>query len=556
MKLFDLFKRKKKGDDDEADSFDDDRPRTQVIDDDTELSELSADSGDVILDSEIEDMTSPSAEGVGTEHSGDDEMIGGDELEIPDFGNEDELDFGDDGDDGDDDEEAEGRNPMLFVFAGVLVLFVGVIGGAGFWFLGSDDEPVADKSAELQSSDTSVSMALAPKNPQKGGGLNAIGIGGLAPPPAEGGQVTDDQSSAQSAVDATNTEPANSAPTNTQPDPDADTPAQAPTLTPEQRKVAALATITGVGEGLSLNATAVSIPRDTGQGLVIPSVTSVSYQSLPDQNRVVPLATAPDENLIEQVAGLENPLPIIGKDGRQPWQVYSRPFIQQTANPKIAIIVKGLGFSRAASMAAIKKLPGEVTLAFSPYVRDLNDWMLRARLSGHEVLLELPLESKNFPSEDAGPLALSTGLQVADNIQQLNNVMSRMTGYIGLLSVMGSKFNEAEGQLKPILNEVKRRGLFFVDGGGAKSRARRIAAEIGLPKAFSNVYLDRPPSRRAMDQKLQGLERLVREQAAAVAIIHAYPNTIERILIWIRTLEQRNLTLVPVSALADKQFIQ
>jgi uncharacterized protein len=207
-------------------------------------------------------------------------------------------------------------------------------------------------------------------------------------------------------------------------------------------------------------------------------------------------------------------------------------------------------------MAAIKKLPGEVSLAFSPYVRDLNDWMLRARLSGHEVLLELPLESKNFPAEDAGPLALSTGLQVSDNIKQLHNVMSRMTGYVGLLSVMGSKFNEADGQLKPILTEIKNRGLFFVDGGGGKSRARRIAAEIGLPKAFSNVYLDTPPSRRAMDQKLQGLDRLVREQASAVAIIHAYPNTLERMLIWIRTMEQRNLTLVPVSDLADKQFFQ
>ena len=59
-----------------------------------------------------------------------------------------------------------------------------------------------------------------------------------------------------------------------------------------------------------------------------------------------------------------------------------------------------------------------------------------------------------------------------------------------------------------------------------------------------------------MDQKLQRLDKLVRQQAAAVAIVHAYPNTLERLLIWIKSMEQRNLTLVPVSNLANKQFIQ
>ncbi len=536
MKLFDILKRKKK--DDDGDDFDDDRPRTEVIDDDTELAAASSNS-DVILASEIED-------GVGSDPapSPDEEMLPGEEIKIPDFG--DDLDFDDDDDDEDGDhDESIGRNPMLFVFAAILVLVIGVIGGAGYWFLGSNDEAATAEPAQLQSSDTLVAIAIAPKIPQAGGGLNAIGKAGLTPP-----VLTADANSEQSSE----IQPAG--PQNDGAVPLQTAGSEVNTLTAEQRRAAALATITGVGAGASLNAAAGTVPRDTGQGLIVPSVTSVSYGTLPDQSRVVPLATAPDENLITQVPGLQNPLPTIGKDGRLPWQVYARPFVNQTANPKIAIIVKGLGYSRAASMAAIKKLPGEVSLAFSPYVSDLNDWMLRARLSGHEVLLELPMESKNFPSEDAGPLALSTGLQVSDNIKQLNNVMSRMTGYVGLLSVMGSKFNEAEGQLKPVLTEIKKRGLLFVDGGGGKSRARRVAAEIGLTKAFSNVYLDEPPSRRAMDQKLQGLDRLVREQAAAIAIIHAYPNTIERILIWIRTMESRNLTLVPVTELADKQFIQ
>jgi polysaccharide deacetylase 2 family uncharacterized protein YibQ len=59
-----------------------------------------------------------------------------------------------------------------------------------------------------------------------------------------------------------------------------------------------------------------------------------------------------------------------------------------------------------------------------------------------------------------------------------------------------------------------------------------------------------------MDQKLQKLDKMVRKNSYAVAIVHAYPNTIERLLIWIRTMEERKLTLVPVSYLADKQLIK
>ena len=525
MGLLDFFKRKKDGDDGDYD-IDDDGPRTKVIDDDTELADSEDDPDDAILAAEFDDSP-PSEEEVppsdidadidvdAEDRSDEDLSIGDDdELVIPDFGDD---DFDDDGVDPESGDEQGRELPMKFVLAGIGVLLVGVVGGAGYWYLGSADSDLnGEYRGQQQSSDTSVSMAIPPKKTSKGGG---IGTGGLTPP-------TEGEA------------------------------AHAPAK--ETLKEIGLSAITGgTAAGNSLNAAAGTARASTGQGLVVPSVTSVSYRNLPDQTEVVPLASAPMEQLLElEPIDGDNRLPIIGPEGRLPWQVYARPFIEKTANPKVALIVKGLGFSRAATMAAIKKLPGEVSLAFSPYVPDLNDWMLRARLSGHEVFLELPMESADFPAEDAGPLALNTQLQVADNIHNLNLVMSKMNGYVGLLSVMGSEFNKAEGQLLPILTEIKNRGLMFVDGGGGNSQARKIASNISLPKAFSNVYLDEPPSRRAMDLKLQRLDKLVRQQTAAVAIVHAYPNTIERLLIWIKSMEQRKLTLVPVSNLANKQLIQ
>ncbi len=520
MKLPGFLKRNKDDDEDDEDDEDfegfDDEPKTRVIDDDDdpemppvtpeqfdETDEM--DMGDAPDDEPATDVL----DNGDAPDTGGEDTIGEPAPDVDiDFGDDDfDDDFDDDDDDDDDDDEEEGgaRPPLLFIILGAVVLLGGVLGGATFWFLNSGDDPEVSV-AESSSSGTSVGMALPPKLAQKPAG----------------------QTDTQSAVVAGQS-PATAKP-----------------------KPASIVSALGAG-GLNARAGAAAGPR---QGLIIPSVTAVSYQAIADIDKVIPLATAPDKRLVEDVAGLPGKLPIVGKGGRKPWEMYRRPMTATGDNPKVAIVVGGLGLSRAATIAAIKKLPSDITLAFSPYARDLNDWLLRARLAGHEVFMELPMESKNFPEEDAGPLSLNSNLQVATNIKRLLDVMSRMEGYVGLMSVMGSKFMDAEGQLKPVLKEIEKRGVMFVDGTGGRTAAPRIAAEIGLPKAFVNVTLDDPPERQSLDRKLKSLESILKKQPYAVAVVHAYPSTIQRLNIWLKTMEQRKMSLVPLSAIADKQFVE
>src|SRR5262249_41642783 len=96
------------------------------------------------------------------------------------------------------------------------------------------------------------------------------------------------------------------------------------------------------------------------------------------------LAPAPDSALVE--ASPIGPLPKIGPDGRQPWQVYARPFNAPDNKPLVAVLVTGLGLSSATTEAAIAKLPPEITLSFSPYAEKLGDWLTAARAAGHEAL--------------------------------------------------------------------------------------------------------------------------------------------------------------------------
>ncbi len=304
----------------------------------------------------------------------------------------------------------------------------------------------------------------------------------------------------------------------------------------------------------SLNAIAAA-DKGPGAGVVIPAVTMVAFANIPEVKSETPLAKVPDLALVEQSP--QGPLPKVGEDGRKSWQVYARPFKTRDARPRIAVIITGMGLSAAATEAAIKRLPGAVTLAFDPHAQGLDDWVFLARQAGHEVLLSLPMESAHFPAVDAGPYALKSSLNPEENLRQMELVLSRMSGYVGVATAMGSKFTADEKALKPVLEAVKNRGLMLIDSATTPhTKAARMATEIGLPRAVSNLVLDENLSKAAIDGKLAELEAIVRERATAVAVASPNPATLERIAVWVASLADKNLVLVPVTAVADKQFLE
>jgi hypothetical protein len=106
---------------------------------------------------------------------------------------------------------------------------------------------------------------------------------------------------------------------------------------------------------------------------------------LNDQNdRSIKLSTAPEPGLSEDNS--DGSLPRISEDGRQPWQVYARPFNAADKRPRIAIVIADVGLSRVTSDAAISRMPGNVTLAFDVQNPIVGSWCARARQAGHETL--------------------------------------------------------------------------------------------------------------------------------------------------------------------------
>ncbi len=263
------------------------------------------------------------------------------------------------------------------------------------------------------------------------------------------------------------------------------------------------------------------------------------------------MAPHPDPALIENSS--LGPLPIVGNDGREPWRVYSRPSNVLETRPKIAVVISGLGINSVRTEQALA-LPGSVSLAFAPYSRKIDSWISAARENGHEVLLTLPMEPANFPRSDPGPFALMSTLDEEQNTRRLEWILSRTTGYVGVASYQGSGFASNPAVLRPVLANLKQRGLLYLDGKqtGA-SAAPQMAASLGVPIGRADIVIDANLSRAAILKQMKLAESLARANGSVIVLGHPYPVTLDRIRVWVRELADQGLALTPISGvIADR----
>jgi uncharacterized protein len=298
-------------------------------------------------------------------------------------------------------------------------------------------------------------------------------------------------------------------------------------------------------------ASASEIEADSGVAVVRPDgapAPDAMVIRIPDAPGTAKLAAAPDPRLVERSDF--GPLPRIGTDGSRPAQVYARPAPSPAkGRPRIALVIGGLGLNDQATTRAITKLPGEVSLAFAPYGANLKAQAAKAREAGHEILLQMPMEPFDYAQNNPGPQTLTTDAGGARNLERLHWALARAAGFVGIENFLGARFTADEGALSPVLKDLAERGLIFVDDG---SSARSITAIVGpslnLAVRRADIVIDAAPDGATIDEALQRLETLARENGLATASGSALPVTLEHLSRWSESLAGRGIDLVPVTS--------
>lgn len=258
-------------------------------------------------------------------------------------------------------------------------------------------------------------------------------------------------------------------------------------------------------------------------------------------------AHLPEQDMLEQSP--QGPLPVVAPDGRRPLDVYARPW-SGARGARVAIVIGGLGLSQTGSQQAIRVLPAEITLAFSPEGNSLGRWMQAARQDGHEILMQIPLEPFDYPRVNPGRNTLTVDAPQAATLENLHRAMGRITNYTGVMNYMGARFTADTKAMTPVIQDLSKRGLLYLDDGtSARSQADAIAAQQGMPFAAADVLIDSAQDRGSILKKLDELERIARAKGTAIATGSAFGVTVEAVTSWANEAKARGIEIVPISAL-------
>lgn len=281
-----------------------------------------------------------------------------------------------------------------------------------------------------------------------------------------------------------------------------------------------------------------------------PGEAGAARPEAPIAAEAITLPRAPIDGLYEDT--VDGRLPVIRKsDKLTPFAAYRRPFTPVPGKRIASIVVMDLGISDAATKAAIADLPPDVSLVIDPYSTNPDFWSTEARSAGHEVWLKLPVESSLYPMDDSGPQTLMINALEKQNINKLNWVLSRTTGYAGVVTDEDPNYIKAANAARPVLNSLFARGLGFVDGDTTPEETpASIAAGLKAPYGHNNVWVDVPVTTAHVAASLRQLEVLAEGSGQAIGFIHATPMSLEMLQRWISGLPDKNIILAPLSAQA------
>ena len=242
------------------------------------------------------------------------------------------------------------------------------------------------------------------------------------------------------------------------------------------------------------------------------------------------------------------PLPVTRPPAALPLPVFSVP----PGKGKIAIVLDDWGYTmkQVPTLVAIRQ---PLTVSVLPSLAHSADVAQAARASGHEVILHMPMEALD-PQAPREAGTILAGMPRREVVDLLNRSLSTVPAARGMNNHQGSKATADAALMQIVLQETKRRGLYFLDSYVTRqSVCAAVAERVRIPFAQRSVFLDNELSGPEIQKQLLELARLASRRGQAIGIGHDRPVTLEVLRQAIPVLEKAGYTLVPVSRLTEVQ---
>jgi len=198
--------------------------------------------------------------------------------------------------------------------------------------------------------------------------------------------------------------------------------------------------------------------------------------------------------------------------------------------PRFALVIDDLGYASPELVTRLcaQSIPFDV--AVLPYQEFSHQSAEIAHDRGKEVMLHLPMEPKGYPGpgKDPGPDAILYNLTEAQVRERVRKALADIPHRMGVNNHMGSRITPDQARMTWVLEEIKAKGLFFVDSRTEKdSVAFDVARDLAIPTVQRKVFLDDDKSVAAITRQWERAMALARADGQVLAIGHIYPETVE-----------------------------
>jgi polysaccharide deacetylase 2 family uncharacterized protein YibQ len=226
-----------------------------------------------------------------------------------------------------------------------------------------------------------------------------------------------------------------------------------------------------------------------------------------------------------------------------------------TKNPAIIVVVTGLGLSSTSTSDAME-LPESVTLGFSPYAPQLDEWITAAKQRNHEVMINIPMQTYNMKKHDPGPYALFQTVTAKDNLTRLKMLLDLVKGRATVYSDKHEVFSNSAVHIEPILKLFLLRKIWYVYGGGHQNMMlSQVSNKLEYPLMVADLYIDEEIDNASINAKLQEAKEIAQKKGYAIVFARPYPITIRMLQRWIPMLSKQGIDIVPISKFTGKYIV-
>lgn len=215
----------------------------------------------------------------------------------------------------------------------------------------------------------------------------------------------------------------------------------------------------------------------------------------------------------------------------------------------IAVIIDDIGYDLRL-VEELVRIGAPLAFAILPHTPHAVEAARLLHGAGKEILLHMPMEPRSYPAENPGAGALFVHMNDQEIRRRIEAGIAAVPYISGVNNHMGSRFMEDEARLFVVMQELAKRGLFFVDTRTTPdSRGRAAAARAGVRFLQRAVFIDHPPGyATALANLTRPPRQALEKRRPSLLIGHPVPETLralkEASLLW----RNEGARIIPVSA--------